>query len=190
MRYSSVECTRVVPRKARRRFGFLACNKWRLPARERNTLPVAVILKRFATDFFVLMPLGRRIIQSSLFKKNAQYTEARGWKQGVILKELNFGASRDVSENSGKSRLPCVRPRGCPESIRGEKRGVNERAQLSAFSHPGGQTVFPTLGRIPRPGREIIRLRRCAASYTPSRCHEQQKQKPIANSRSFHVSTP
>jgi len=62
MRYSSVECTPVVPRRARRRFAFLVCSRWRLPARERNTLPLAVILKRFATDFLVLMPLGRRII--------------------------------------------------------------------------------------------------------------------------------
>jgi hypothetical protein len=36
-------------------------------------LPLAVILKRLATDFFVLMPLGRRIIYS--FKKSAQYTD-------------------------------------------------------------------------------------------------------------------
>jgi hypothetical protein len=30
----------------------------------RITLPVPVILNRLATDFFVLMPLGRRINQS------------------------------------------------------------------------------------------------------------------------------
>jgi hypothetical protein len=39
-------------------------------------LPVAVILKRFDTDFFVLIPLGRRIIQSSV-KKDAQYSWGR-----------------------------------------------------------------------------------------------------------------
>ena len=50
-----------VPRE-RRRFGLLVDNRWRLPARERMTLPVPVILKRFATDFRVLMPLGRRIV--------------------------------------------------------------------------------------------------------------------------------
>jgi len=61
MRYSSVECTVVVPPRARRRFGFFPCSKWRFPARERRTLPRAVILNRFAADFLVLMPLGRRI---------------------------------------------------------------------------------------------------------------------------------
>jgi hypothetical protein len=49
-----------VPR-LRRRFGLLVWSKWRLPARMRMTFPEAVILNRFATDFFVLMPLGLRI---------------------------------------------------------------------------------------------------------------------------------
>src|SRR6476660_1723596 len=54
MRYSSVECTVVVPRRARRRFGFLPWSKCRLPARERSTLPLAVILNRLAAAFLVL----------------------------------------------------------------------------------------------------------------------------------------
>ena len=33
----------------------LHSNKWRRPALERLTLPVAVILNRFATDFLVLL---------------------------------------------------------------------------------------------------------------------------------------
>lgn len=33
----------------------LHCNKWRRPALERITFPVAVILNRLATDFFVLL---------------------------------------------------------------------------------------------------------------------------------------
>jgi hypothetical protein len=44
-----------------------------LPALERRTFPLAVILNRLATDFFVLMPLGRRINHFLLFKKSAQY---------------------------------------------------------------------------------------------------------------------
>jgi hypothetical protein len=39
----------------------LDCSKWRFPALERMILPVAVILNRLATDFFVLIPFGRRI---------------------------------------------------------------------------------------------------------------------------------
>src|SRR5437588_4893165 len=69
MRYLSVACTSVVPRRPRRRLGFLVCIKWRLPALERSTFPPAVILKRLATDFFVLMPFGRRI--SSFLSKRA-----------------------------------------------------------------------------------------------------------------------
>src|SRR5208283_5041168 len=36
------------------------------------TFPVPVILKRLATDFFVLMPLGRRINSLNLYRKRAQ----------------------------------------------------------------------------------------------------------------------
>src|SRR3982751_2574795 len=72
MRYSSVLWTRVVPVSERRRLAFLVCNKCRLPARERKTFPLAVILKRFATDFLVLIPFGRRIYYL-FFQKSAQY---------------------------------------------------------------------------------------------------------------------
>src|SRR6266853_1930794 len=72
MRYTSVGCTLVVPLNARRRLGFLVCSKWRLPARERRTLPLAVILNRLAADFLVLMPFGRRINQSSFLTKRAR----------------------------------------------------------------------------------------------------------------------
>src|SRR6266436_10239340 len=82
MRYSSVEWTPVVPRRARRRLGPLVWSKWRLPARERRTFPPAVILKRLATDFLVLMPLGRRIHQSLSVEKRAQYRSAWPGKQG------------------------------------------------------------------------------------------------------------
>ena len=53
--------------------GCLVSPRWRRPARERMTLPLAVILNRLATDFFVLMPLGRRININFLSKKSAQY---------------------------------------------------------------------------------------------------------------------
>lgn len=66
MRYTSVGSTTTVPPMERRRFGFLPWSRWRFPARARNTLPLAVILNRFATDFFVLMPFGRRIVQNFL----------------------------------------------------------------------------------------------------------------------------
>ncbi len=59
----------VVPRNPRRRLGFLPWHKWRRPARGRSTLPRAVILNRFAADFLVLMPLGRRISKRFLLKR-------------------------------------------------------------------------------------------------------------------------
>jgi hypothetical protein len=46
----------------RRRLGLLLANKCRLPAPRHITLPVPLILNRFATDFLVLTPLGRRIV--------------------------------------------------------------------------------------------------------------------------------
>jgi hypothetical protein len=45
----------------RRRLGLLVDSKCRLPARIRSTFPVPVILKRLATAFRVLIPLGLRI---------------------------------------------------------------------------------------------------------------------------------
>ena len=44
-----------------RRLAFLPWSKWRFPAPRRITLPEPVILKRLATAFLVLIPLGRRI---------------------------------------------------------------------------------------------------------------------------------
>ena len=65
MRYVSVGSICVAEPSLRRRLAFLWANKWRRPARERMTLPLAVILNRFATDFFVLIPFGRLIISLS-----------------------------------------------------------------------------------------------------------------------------
>ena len=63
MRYASVESTTAALPNRRKRLAFFVCAKCRRPACERKTLPVAVILNRLATDFLVLMPLGRRINQ-------------------------------------------------------------------------------------------------------------------------------
>ena len=48
-------------RNDRRCFELLPCSKCRRPAPRCRTLPVPVILKRLATDFLVLIPLGRRM---------------------------------------------------------------------------------------------------------------------------------
>src|SRR5580658_7506229 len=74
-----------VPR-LRRRLGFLDCNKCRLPARVRMTLPVAVILNRLATAFFVLMPLGRRILILS-FKRTCNI-ESMAHRAQVVFSVL------------------------------------------------------------------------------------------------------
>src|SRR5215469_8381715 len=84
MRYTSVTSTLVSPRSERRRLGPFVCARWRRPALERRTFPRAVILNRLATDFFVLMPLGRRINQILLFKKSAQYKCRQGPVQEII----------------------------------------------------------------------------------------------------------
>ena len=97
IRYLSVECTVVVPRRFRRRFGTLVCARWRLPAHARRTFPPAVILNRLATDFLVLMPLGRRISQLS-FKKSAQYQERVERAQAII--SVNARAQRGPSDES------------------------------------------------------------------------------------------
>src|SRR5579862_1822093 len=68
MRYASVGSTCLDVPRLRRRLAFLVESKWRLPARERMTLPVPVILNRLATDFFVLIPLGR-LIKSIYYKR-------------------------------------------------------------------------------------------------------------------------
>src|SRR5438045_213527 len=96
MRYSSVECTVVVPRRLRRRLGRLVWARCRRPAEERNTLPVAVILNRFAADFLVLMPLGRRIKNESTIveKERAIYEEA-------VLISRGFFCSFAKVESSG-----------------------------------------------------------------------------------------
>jgi hypothetical protein len=55
----------------------LVCIKCRLPALSRRTFPPAVILKRFAADFLVLMPFGRRIKMISFLSKRARNI---GWR--------------------------------------------------------------------------------------------------------------
>jgi len=69
MRWTSVEWTSLLSRRLRRRFGLLPESKWRLPTRCVMTLPVAVILNRLRTDFFVLIPFGRRIKNLNFLQK-------------------------------------------------------------------------------------------------------------------------
>src|SRR5260221_10402481 len=98
--------TALLPRR-RRRLEFLPCSRWRLPAWLRMTLPVPVILNRFATDFFVLMPLGRRINLLIQLQKGAHYTQRRQPTQARFstpgLVRLEFGAKPN---KSGQYYLP------------------------------------------------------------------------------------
>jgi len=55
IRATSVLSTRAALLSRRLRFAFLADNKWRREECARNTLPRAVILKRFATALRVLL---------------------------------------------------------------------------------------------------------------------------------------
>ena len=79
--------TVLLPRR-RRRLEFLPCSKWRLPAWLRMTLPVPVILNRLATDFFVLMPLGRRINLLIQLQKGAHYTQQMHATQALIFNSM------------------------------------------------------------------------------------------------------
>src|ERR1017187_39837 len=83
MRYISVASTEVAPRRRRRCLGRLLWARWRRPALERRTFPPAVILKRLATDFLVLMPLGRRI--NSLLQKSTDYRRPCARKQAIFI---------------------------------------------------------------------------------------------------------
>src|SRR5262245_14251527 len=102
MRYSSVGCTVVNPRSERRRLGFLVCAKCRRPALRRRTFPRAVILKRLAADFLVLMPLGRRIKSTFFQKERAIYVAARN---DARTNSAQSGAVKTFSR--GLSGFPC-----------------------------------------------------------------------------------
>ena len=115
MRYSSVESTEVAPRRLRRRLGFLVWHRCRRPALERTTLPLAVILNRLAADFFVLMPLGRRINNQLSFKKSAEYRSPSYTKQAVIFAYLASISAiqtvcRDTSPRLGEKSYLCSVP--------------------------------------------------------------------------------
>ena len=87
MRYLSVGSTSLAVPKERRRLELLCAKRCRRPARERMTLPVPVILNRFATAFLVLFPRGRLIKIFILFlKKSAQYKKPGRDRQEVIWK--------------------------------------------------------------------------------------------------------
>src|SRR5215469_4247127 len=86
IRYKSVGWTPAALPRRRSRLAFFVWARWRRPARERNALPVAVILNRLATAFFVLMPLGRLINYS---KERALYAR-NALKQGERQKNLGM----------------------------------------------------------------------------------------------------
>src|ERR1035441_7162480 len=85
MRYISVECTVVVPRRLRRRLALLVWHKCRRPALERMIFPLAVILNRLAAAFLVLMPFGRRINCSVVFQKERAIYGAGSTESSPIL---------------------------------------------------------------------------------------------------------
>src|ERR1017187_6674154 len=85
MRYMSVECTVVVPRRLRRRLALLVWDKCRRPALERMIFPLAVILNRLAAAFLVLMPFGRRINCSVVFQKEHAIYVAEPTESSPIL---------------------------------------------------------------------------------------------------------
>src|ERR1035437_744053 len=103
MRYMSVECTVVVPRRLRRRLALLVWHKCRRPALERMTFPLAVILNRLAAAFLVLMPFGRRINCSVVFQKERTIYMAGPTESSPILGCLPFGAFAPAES----ARSPC-----------------------------------------------------------------------------------
>src|SRR5882762_5273136 len=100
--------TALLPRR-RRRLEFLPCSRWRLPAWLRMTLPVPVILNRLVTDFFVLMPLGRRINLLFQLQKGAHYTQRMNAKQARFSTlELVWLKFRLKPDPAGNYSLPGV----------------------------------------------------------------------------------
>ena len=93
-----------MPRRLRRRLGPLVWSRCRFPALEASTFPLAVILKRLATDFLVLMPLGRRIKNNQLFLKRARNIGATRAR----IKQY-FGARRRARKSFNPSRSSKLR---------------------------------------------------------------------------------
>src|SRR5579864_8884144 len=87
----SVGPTSAGLRNDRRRLEFLFWSKWRRPAPRRRTFPPAVILKRLATDFLVLMPLGRRILVHFLWQGTTWSRARYGSKCGLFHLAFNIG---------------------------------------------------------------------------------------------------
>jgi hypothetical protein len=120
MRYRSVASTTAILPRRRSRWEFLVWARWRLPARERNALPVAVILNRLATAFLVLMPLGRLInnskecvlyacnaLKQEEIQKNLEILRHRRWRgqipqllhgvlNALIIRHFTLGNGLDV----------------------------------------------------------------------------------------------
>src|SRR5580692_9368382 len=75
------------------------------------TLPVAVILNRFVTDFLVLMPLGRRINFNSIAKERGMYificvvASAKFFKIGLPSRHDDFPAKRPYLRHYHTSQI-------------------------------------------------------------------------------------
>src|SRR6185312_8668429 len=80
-------------RRDRLRLALLPCIKWRLPAPRNMTLPVPVILKRFVTDFFVLIPLGRRIIISFVNECLDSWSQLSKFRPVFRVAPQSFGST-------------------------------------------------------------------------------------------------
>ena len=98
MRYTSVGPSNEALRSDLRRLGLLPCSKWRRPAPRKRTFPVAVILKRLATAFLVLIPLGRRI-QFCFLHSSAQILPRSGGVNRQIL--CPFESFSDLPQSAG-----------------------------------------------------------------------------------------
>src|ERR1051326_6102950 len=142
MRYSSVAWTLVLPRKARRRLGLFVCIRCLRPALRRSTFPPAVILNRLAADFFVLMPLGRRISHQVSFKKSAQYSVApRMQASGIFVGDAVPGCGR-----AALPALPCAGTR-CAPGQRGTLRNALRHLRRAEDCPPYPEECFSFTGR-------------------------------------------
>ena len=91
MRYASVECTAVEPRRRRRRLGFLVCARWRRPALERMTFPRARDLETLGHGLLGFDAFGSSHKILNLYRKRAQTIAGGGGIRQVDFFEFNLG---------------------------------------------------------------------------------------------------
>jgi hypothetical protein len=108
-------------------------------------LPPAVILKRFATDFFVLIPFGRRINSIQFPRKERAIYGRRTLEARGIFRRFDGGNNsldrpvsvHPLSDVGGWGYLPSVMLEGKPFSqLLGESQGLAERLSDSAVAQP------------------------------------------------------